>query len=67
MTMVNRILVCFSHGRLFHPFDHAWMKLPNCLQDWAEEHTGGHWIFTAAPCDQCLEAHHGKEETPRVP
>ncbi len=65
-TMVNRILVCFAHGRLFHPFDHAWIQLPDCLQDWAEEQTGGHWLFTAASCDQCPEAHHGEDETPRT-
>jgi hypothetical protein len=64
-TTVNRILVCFSHGRLFHPFDHTWIKLPDCLQDWAEDQTGGHWLFTAALCDLCPEAHHGEEETPR--
>jgi len=66
-TTVNRILVCFAHGRLFHPLDHTWIKLPDCLQDWAEEQTGGHWLFTAAPCDLCPEAHHGEDETPRTP
>jgi len=64
--IANRLLVCFSHGRLFHPFDHAWIKLPDCLHDWAEEQTGDRWIFTAASCDQCTEAHHSEEETRRM-
>jgi hypothetical protein len=62
--MVNRIFVCFSHGRLFHPVDHTWKKLPDCLRDWAKEQTGARWIFTAAACDHCTEAHPDKEETP---
>jgi hypothetical protein len=67
MARVNRILVCFVHGRLFHPLTHAWIQLPDCLQDWAEELPGRHWIFTAASCEHCLEAHQGEEETPRRP
>ena len=53
--MVNRILVCFSHGRLFHPSDHAWIKLPDCLHDWTEEQMKGHCILIATLCDQCTE------------
>jgi hypothetical protein len=55
--MANRLLVCFAHRRFFHPFDHAWKPFPNCLQNWAEELMGRHWLFTAAPCNECLESH----------
>ena len=64
--MMNRILVCFSHTRVFHPFDRAWTKLPDRLHDWAEEQTGGHWLFTTAPCDQCPPAQHREEEARHV-
>jgi len=60
---VNRILVCFSHGRLFHPLDKAWIKLPDYLPDWIDGQTEGHWILTAAPCDQCPEAQLREAET----
>jgi hypothetical protein len=62
MARGNRLLVCFSHRRLFHPFDHVWIPFPACLRDWPEEQTGRHWLFTAAPCNYCLESHPEAEE-----
>ena len=55
MARGNRVLVCFAHRRFFHPFDHAWLPFPACLQDWVEEQMSRHWIFTAAQCTQCRE------------
>jgi hypothetical protein len=63
MARSNHILVCFAHGRFLHPLTHAWLPLPDRLQDWAEEQTGLHWIFTAAPCEQCLAARQDEDET----
>jgi len=65
MAKSNRILVCFAHGRLFHPLTHTWISLPDRLRDWAEEQTGRHWLFTAAPCEHCRVAHQGQDEAPR--
>src|SRR5262249_23764485 len=54
MARGNHVLVCFAHRRLYYPSDHAWKPFPDGLQDWAEEEMSRHWLFTAAPCNECL-------------
>jgi len=61
----HRLLVCLPHGRLFHPPTRAWIPLPDSLRDWAQEQAGHHWIFTAAPGEQCPAAPRGKDAPPR--
>jgi hypothetical protein len=63
----QRLFICLTHGRLFHPPTRAWIPLPDSLRDWAPEQVGRYWIFTAAPCEQFPAAPWGKDAPPTVP